>query len=300
MTTPTLNDGSQNAPALRVYLNLGTLGGLPEWSVWHTEAGDRPWLERIRADGFDGIQGGDPKEAAAAGLGIAAGGRVDRPEDAGRIAAELKAKGFPCATVHVGRGFEEDAEMDALGQAIVAASVEHDFPLYIETHRATLTQDIWRTVRWIERCPGVRINADFSHYYTGHEMVYGKWDEKMAFMGPIFERVRFMHGRIGSPGAMQVDIGDGVSVPQELGRAFVADFREMWTRSMVGFLRTAKPGDYLVFAPELLVSSIYYARAFPDTNGVLREEGDRYAQARIYAGIARECFAAAEAEVAGT
>jgi hypothetical protein len=114
-------------------------------------------------------------------------------------------------------------------------------------------------------------------------------------MQPIFDRVRFMHGRIGSPGCMQVDVGDGRQVPQVHGPSnFMEHFREMWTRAMAGFLKSAKPGDYLVFAPEILAPHIYYGRKFPGPDGALREESDRYAQALVYAGIARECFAAAQ------
>ena len=58
----------------------------------------------------------------------------------------------------------------------------------------------------------IRFNGDFSHYYTGQEMVYGDIEAKWTFMQPIFDRVRFIHARIGSPGCMQVDIGDGVQL----------------------------------------------------------------------------------------
>lgn len=100
---------------------------------------------------------------------------------------------------------------------------------------------------------------------------------------------------------MQVDIGqDGVNIPNAYGRAnFVDHFREMWTQSMHGFLKTAKPGDYLAFAPELLDTGAYYARKFPDAQGNMVEEGDRYQQALLYCKIARECWAEAEKRHAG-
>jgi hypothetical protein len=111
-------------------------------------------------------------------------------------------------------------------------------------------------------------------------------------MQPIFDRTRFMHGRIGNPSSIQVDIADGRSpVPQVFGiQNFVDHYRQMWTRAMAGFLKSAKPGDYLIFAPEILAPNIYYARMFPGPDGALREESDRYAQALVYARIARECF----------
>jgi len=50
---------------------------------------------------------------------------------------------------------------------------------------------------------------------------------------------------------------------------------------MLGFLRAARRGDVLIFAPELLTGSNYYARMFPNPSGQLLEESDRYAQALL-------------------
>ncbi|HEX4125232.1 MAG TPA: hypothetical protein VHY37_10940, partial [Tepidisphaeraceae bacterium] len=88
-----------------------------------------------------------------------------------------------------------------------------------------------------------------------------------------------------------VDIGDGK------GRTYVDHFREMWTRSFAGFLKTAKKGDYITFSPELLGPGIYYARTFDDPTGKPKEEGDRWQQAILYAQIARECFAEASKHI---
>jgi hypothetical protein len=74
----------------------------------------------------------------------------------------------------------------------------------------------------------------------------------------------------------------------------------MWTRAMRGFLRHAGRGDVLIFAPELLAGTYYYARLFPDASGRLVEESDRYAQAVLYRSLARECFAAARSQHSAT
>jgi hypothetical protein len=224
---------------------------------------------------------------------------VDAPADAEALARKLKSLGHEAGTVHVGSGFETDAEMDALARAVVKASDRVDFPLYIETHRATITQDAWRTIQLAARVPEVQFNGDFSHFYTGQELPYGDLEAKWRSMQPIFDRVRFLHGRIGNTACMQVDVGDGgIKVPQGFGiHDFMAHFREMWTRAMAGFLASAKAGDYLVFAPEILAPYIYYARKFAAPDGTLREESDRYAQALVYARVARECFEAARLRV---
>jgi hypothetical protein len=78
---------------------------------------------------------------------------------------------------------------------------------------------------------------------------------------------------------------------------YLADFRALWTHAMGGFLRSAGPGDVLIFAPELLAGTYYYARLFPSPSGELVEESDRYAQALLYRGLARSCFASAKSHL---
>jgi len=291
---PNVNDGSDQPPRLAVYLNMGTLSDLPDWSAAPRAEG-KELLAAIRDAGFDGTQGGDVALSHELGLGTAGGGRLYKPEDAEDCAKNNKDAGHPCATVHAGWGLEDDAEVDAYVDAVIHASVKHDIPIYIETHRATITQDIWRTVQITQRFPGVRFNGDFSHWYTGLEMRYGTVERKLDFAQPVFDRIRFLHGRIGNAGSMQVTVGD--TLDDATSRDYVQDFMEMWTRSMVGFLDDAQAGDVLVMAPELLQPAIFYGRAFPDAAGSPREECDRWAQALIYKDIAKACFAAAQQRV---
>jgi len=64
------------------------------------------------------------------------------------------------------------------------------------------------------------------------------------------------------------------------------------------YLKQAKPAEApsgtLVFAPEILSPTYYYARVFRDPNGRFVEEIDRYAQALLYRRVALDCFAAAQ------
>jgi hypothetical protein len=109
----------------------------------------------------------------------------------------------------------------------------------------------------------------------------------------VFERVRFIHGRVGTPGSIQVDIGDG-----QARLSYLDHFKEMWTRSFAGFLKSAQPGDYLCFTPELLKPEIFYARTIKNAAGQIVEEGDRWQQALLYNRIAQECFEQARQSLA--
>jgi hypothetical protein len=291
-----LNDGSAEQPKLKVYLNLDNLIDLRPDSRWpRLEGLDR--YRRLQEDGFEGVQitTDDPFPADApfpcCGLD-----RINRPEEADAIAAKHAARGDLCITVHAGWGLEDDDERFRIVEAILSASDKHRLPIFIETHRATITQDMWRTVQLTRRFPEMRFNGDFSHYYCGQELVYGDWDEKLAFLEPVFARVGFMHGRIASSGCMQVPIDSDLTARPLQAHGvlnFLDHFKDLWTRAMLGFLRTAQPGDVLIFAPELLAGTYYYARKFPNAAGQLEEESDRYAQALLYKELALACFAEA-------
>lgn len=286
------NDGTDRSPYLRLDINIGTCHELPAFS--RGPAGDL--LEKhqaIKTAGFDGIQDGEPELCRSLGLRYTAHARINKVGELDELLPKWQAEGFDCASLHLGWGMESDAEMDKLVGYVIDSSVRSKFPLYIETHRATVTQDMQRTVELIKRFPGIRFNGDFSHWYTGQEMVYGGIENKWAFIAPVFDRVRFVHARIGNPGSIQVDVGDGNN------RSYVEHFKEMWIRSFCGFLRSARPGDFLCFTVELLQSDIFYARELQNEAGEWVEEGDRWQQALLYMDLARDCWQEALGRVAG-
>jgi hypothetical protein len=269
---------------LRCYMNWLALEGMDSA---HLSQGR---VAAIREAGYDGIQFIDPidqaalKEARALGLGICGSGRVNAAADAATLAQTAVAAGLECLTLHVGWGMESDDEAARLIEAILWASAAHRIPLYVETHRATIFQDVQRAVSFTQRFPELRFNGDFSHWYTGLEMVYGGFENKLAFIQPVLERVRFVHGRIGNPGCMQVAIE-----PNDPAQ-YVAHFRTMWTACFAGFLRDrVAQQPFITFAAELLAPEIYYARAFRGA-----EESDRWQQSLLLCRIARECFADAQ------
>lgn len=288
------NDGSADPPKLQVYLNLDTLTDLCAETQWPDLTGARRY-ERLEEDGFEGIQlttndpVSDDVKLPYCGLD-----RINLPSEADAIVARHADRGDLCLTVHAGWGLEDDDDAFRIVDAILVAADKHALPTFIETHRATITQDMWRTVQVTKRFPEIRFNGDFSHYYCGQELVYGDWDWKLSFLEPVFQRTGFLHGRIASSGCMQVPISADLRAKpiQAHGVANYLDhFKQLWIRAMLGFLSKAQPGDSLIFAPELLAGTYYYARKFPNAAGELEEETDRYEQALLYRDLARACFA---------
>lgn len=297
--TPYINEGGDRPPRLAVYLNLGTLTDLPAFSQG-PRGEQAEVLAAVKEAGFEGVQGTDPRAAQDAGLSCAAGGRVSTPDDLAGFDEAVRRnrdEGCVATTIHLGWGMESDAEIDRLVAGVVEISIKHEHPVFVETHRATATQDTRRTVDALERHPGLKLNGDYSHWYTGLEMPYAGVETVCDFLAPAFGRVGFMHGRIGNSSCMQVDIGD--TLEDALRRDYVQHFRELWTRTMAGFLRHAGAGDVLVFAPELLQPAINYARVFPGHDGELVEECDRWRQALLYAELVRQCFDDAQQRVGG-
>jgi hypothetical protein len=270
---------STAARTLRCYYNWLALSGLPQ-------IGADP-LQAIRDAGYDGVQLLAPLDrrlvdaTRALGLGVCGSGRVNQVADAAPLASEAREAGLECLTLHVGWGIESDAEAAALIEAILAAERTHGVPVYVETHRATIFQDLWRSVELVRRFPMLRFNGDFSHWYTGSELVYGGFERKLEFIRPIIERTRFLHGRIGDPGCMQIDIGTGD--PRQ--HPSVAHFRRMWTDVFRAWLADATAPPAFCFTTELLAADIYYARCRDGS-----EQGDRWTQSQVLCRIARECF----------
>lgn len=289
---PNINDSSQRSPRLRLDLNLGTLIELPPWSsAPGNTVGEI--IGQLGGTPYEGIQTGDPRSTKTAKLPMTGTARLYEASQIFETARTHREEGADATTVILGSGVEDDGEAATLAEAFVDASVRLSYPLFLETHRGTITQDLRRTLDLVRRFPDLRFNGDFSHWYTGHAMAHERFEEKLALLAPVFARTRFLHGRIGTTGSMQVAVAEGAEDEH------VLHFKEFWTRSFAGFLRSAKPGDVMVFAPELLPArltlhgrpiNVNYARFFESAGGGLREETDRWQQALILCRLAETCF----------
>lgn len=284
------NSKSNTTPDLRLDINIWNLDDLPEFSTG-PKGGEEEKYQAIKAAGFQGVQDGNPALCEKYGLSLTGQHRMNKVGDLDQKIMEWTSGPYDCATIHVGWGMESDLEANRLIEYVLNTSVKHDFPIYVETHRATITQDMWRTVELVKRFPELRFNGDFSHWYAGLEMVNGVWEDKMQFIQPVLDRVRFIHGRIASPGCIQVAIADQMEAP------FVKHFEEFWKMSFIGFLKSAKPGDFICFTPELLPATYYYARKFKKALGQYEEESDRWQEAILYTRVARECWEAAQTAI---
>src|ERR1700677_292654 len=97
-----LNDGSNDPPKLRIYLNLGTLVDLRQDSIWPGLDGPER-DQRLAADGFEGVQLiTDALPASGLPLPYCGLDRINTPAEADPIAAKHAGRGDNCLTLHVG------------------------------------------------------------------------------------------------------------------------------------------------------------------------------------------------------
>lgn len=283
---------------LRKDICLGTLEALPPASRGWCATREAQ-LQRLKAEGYEAVQAWDGWDAIQrAGLQASATARATRPGQLDPLARTHRDAGLLYTNLHLGTGFDSDDEMDRLADAVLEAQARHGHTLLVETHRATATQDIWRTLRWIERFPALRFTADLSHWYTGHELTYGGgFDERMARLQPVFERVRALHGRVGNAGCLQT--------PLDRPGLYLRHYQAMWTACCTGFLRHATPGSALSFNAELLPMAVgeepqrlwlHYQQttAAASDDPWQGEPCDRYADAEALWHLMQGCFSQAQ------
>lgn len=285
---PNTNDGSNAPPRLLAGISFLTPAELPDWSAGPRGSREETYAA-CRAAGYEAIQTLEPAAAIGAGLIPSGLARVfDDPAQIRDAACKWRDAGCDCTTIQLGTGLEDDAEAARLAEAMLEISTAEKHPIYLETHRATMTQDIRRTTDLIARFPELRFNGDFGHWYIGHELTYGDMDMKFDAMRPVFERTRFMHLRVSSNAFGQLTASD----PAETKH--LDYYKRMWTASFAGFLRDAKPGDYFAVHPELLPARAFYPKMVKGPDGAWREESDRWIESAFLIEVAQECFAAAE------
>jgi sugar phosphate isomerase/epimerase len=280
------NDGTQNAPRLR----LGqTLWGMTELPL-NAKHGGTEWtldekFARCREAGFECVEcwltDENEAEVKAAldryGLKLILGHRpfsVDDVRQTVQRAVRLDADfvfAQPASAYHT---LEETLQIVTEGRKIANDAGK---PFFVETHRNNFTETIRQTKELLTAAPDVRITGDFSHFVVVGEF-YG-WPDEDAIgkMDTILQRVSHLHGRISNGEAVQVDVGDGDNQTAQF-------FVQMWARAMKYWRANAQPGDVLQFSSEL--GPPRYAITTPDG----REFSDRWQQALVLQKLAQQAW----------
>jgi hypothetical protein len=185
---------------------------------------------------------------------------------------------FLNAQVH--DAFVSDALAVARLAALYQACDAIGMPLFIETHRGTVTQDLLRTIAYSRQVPRMRFTLDASHYVVAGEVtrpdVAPRFTEALS---EIIARSSSIHARVSNGEQVQVDVGEGTGT-------LVSPYVGWWTSAYQHWLSVAGPGDFFPFVCEL--GPPPYAITVPSGSPfpVGAELSDRRAQALVFKRIA--------------
>lgn len=249
-------------------------------------------LERVVAAGFDGVGVNIARTARTAGVarvmnprGFAWEGQVlvrDADQLAGYI-AEAHRLGAHHLNVQVAGPVAHLSDALALMDSLIPLAEAAPLPVWFETHRGRLTNDLLFTLRLLEARPDLPLTGDLSHYPVAGEMELPLRDDQLAAIETILKNCRNFHGRVSTTHQVQV----AMRAPQHAG--WLDQHIAWWRRGFEHWLAQAGSDDALTFMCEL--GPPPYAITAPDG----RELTNRWDEAKRMRDIVRGLWS----EVAG-
>jgi hypothetical protein len=276
-----LRGNGNEAPSLKLGHTRWSLIGLPrdgaEWGLDEK-------MRRVKQAGFELIECwlDDSNEtavsgaAAAAGLELALGAHPYTTADFTRAVAQAQKLEARYVVVQVGHAFLSDEETTSLLREGLRCAAGEGVPMFVETHRATVTESAYRTLRLVEALPEIRFTGDFSHWAVAGDMA--SVEALAPRIGPVLDRVRTIQARVSNGEQVQVDVGDGKGRPAQ-------GYVGIWAEAIRRWRVQAQPGEYFVCATELGPPPY----SILDLQG--RESSDRWEQSLVMRDLLRSAWA---------
>jgi Sugar phosphate isomerases/epimerases len=206
------------------------------------------------------------------------------------IIQNAKALGATYVNAQVGNYYMRDNQAILLLNQLVEVAISENFPCFIETHRGTVTQDLLRTIDYINAIPNLRLTIDLSHYVTAGEIVLQEHREQaMPYFEQLLKRTGSIHGRISGGQQIQSTIGgnNGISY-----HPAVNSYIKWWASGMRHWKESVKTNQSFLPVVCELGPPDYAITCFDDNNH--REISDRWKETLHLRELLKEAWELAQ------
>lgn len=283
------HESNKPYPKLEVHMSWWGMTGLDQVGAEYDLA---QTIARIAEAGFDGINGFIPSPEEAGqwnkllekyGLSLSVNAYPRTTEDMATFLEQVQQYegAIQHINVQVMTPFIIDEQAIELLRGLNELSTKAGIPASIETHRGTITQDLLRTVAYVEALESLPLTIDLSHYIVAGEM-HTITDEAELLIERLLERTSSIHARVSNGEQIQVDAGPSGEHPM------LQHFERWWRKGMLQWRKTAHCDEVLPFVVEL--GPPPYAITADEYANRVREISDRWEQSLFFMRLARRIW----------
>lgn len=252
-------------------------------------------LDRILAAGFDGVGVSLLKEQRAntvarvmraRGKSFEAIGFARHADDLAYLIGRAEDLGAHHLNVQIMARPDRVSDAVKLFEEFEATAAHGKLPVYYETHRGRLTNDLLFLVRILRELPSLKLTGDLSHYVLVHEMPLPVPDADLERMSIVIDHCWAFHGRVAGSHQIQMPL----SAPQHQG--WVRQFQRWWLEGFTRWRSQSAEDAELTFTAEL----------GPPNNAITTPDGaelsDRWQEALLLKDWARSLWERANTNTA--